>query len=82
MSKFLFWAAVILVALLVVRLMARHSAAKTRAARRGRERGRPRRLERMVQCAHCGVHLPEQDAVTRDGRTWCSLEHARRGLPR
>lgn len=31
----------------------------------------------MVQCEHCGVHIPQNEAVTHQGHTWCSLEHKR-----
>jgi uncharacterized protein len=78
MSKILFWVVVILVALLVMRLLARHSvASKSRAQPPGRKG--PRRFEAMVQCAHCGVHLPAGEAVHVNGNTWCSHEHARLG---
>jgi uncharacterized protein len=38
-----------------------------------------RRLEAMVSCAHCGVHLPERDAVLRQGAPFCSDAHALAG---
>lgn len=34
-----------------------------------------RPVERMVSCAHCGVHLPESDAL-KDGKGfYCSQAH-------
>lgn len=33
----------------------------------------------MRLCAHCGVHLPEADAVTRAGLPYCSGAHADAG---
>lgn len=33
----------------------------------------------MVECAHCGVHLPQADAVQRDGRAYCGSPHADAG---
>ncbi len=41
---------------------------------------------RMVRCAHCGLHLPESEAVrSGDGRDYCSPAHLtagpRTGLP-
>lgn len=30
---------------------------------------------KMVQCAHCGIYLPEPEALTREGRTYCSQAH-------
>jgi uncharacterized protein len=37
----------------------------------------------MVQCAHCGIYLPEPEAVNREGRHYCSQDHvdADRGQP-
>lgn len=31
--------------------------------------------EVMVQCQYCKVHLPKSDAITHDGRFYCSQEH-------
>lgn len=32
--------------------------------------------ERMVQCAHCGIHFPASEAVSnRAGTIFCSTEH-------
>lgn len=36
--------------------------------------------EDMVQCAHCGVYLPASEAITQQGRQWCSQDHARLGV--
>lgn len=38
------------------------------------------RAENMVQCAHCGVHLPEGDATKDEqGRAYCSQAHRQAG---
>ena len=29
----------------------------------------------MVQCAHCGMYIPVQEALSRDGRQYCSAAH-------
>jgi len=29
-----------------------------------------------VRCAHCGLHLPQQQAIRRDGLWYCCREHA------
>lgn len=39
----------------------------------------PRMAERMVRCAHCGVHLPESDAVVEGDRHFCNEAHRRAG---
>jgi uncharacterized protein len=34
----------------------------------------------MVSCAHCGLHLPQPDALEGEGgRHYCSAEHRRLG---
>lgn len=30
---------------------------------------------RMVQCARCGIFVPEDEALERDGHHYCSREH-------
>ena len=29
----------------------------------------------MVQCAHCGIYLPEAEAISQAGRYYCSQSH-------
>lgn len=37
-------------------------------------------VQRMVECAHCGVNLPQAEAFAdADGRLFCSAEHRRLG---
>lgn len=37
---------------------------------------RPAAVQQMVDCAHCGVHLPASDALSDpDGRHYCSPAH-------
>ena len=31
--------------------------------------------EHMVQCANCGIYIPEQEALQRAGRYYCSQTH-------
>jgi uncharacterized protein len=33
----------------------------------------------MVECAHCGLHLPVQDALPEGSRLYCSEAHKRLG---
>lgn len=35
--------------------------------------------EDMVQCTHCGVHLPRSESIGAEGRYFCSQEHQRLG---
>ena len=39
----------------------------------------PQPPERMLACAHCGAHAPASRCVWRDGKPYCSEEHARLG---
>lgn len=40
----------------------------------------PAKAENMVQCAHCGVHLPQGDAVQDEqGRRYCGNAHRQAG---
>lgn len=40
------------------------------------ERVREADGEKMVQCAHCGIHFPASEAVTNaSGTLFCSIEH-------
>ncbi len=34
----------------------------------------------MVKCLHCGLYLPEKEAIKQGDKVFCSLEHARREL--
>lgn len=41
-----------------------------------RQQGSPNNTpQQMVVCAHCGVHLPEQDAVFSANVSYCSQAH-------
>lgn len=31
--------------------------------------------ESMVQCAYCGIHLPQSESVQSDGQYFCSQAH-------
>ncbi|CAG9178466.1 PP0621 family protein [Cupriavidus pampae] len=47
------------------------------AAARGhdRPRGADDEMEPMVQCAHCGVHLPRGEAIGWQGLHYCRRSH-------
>ena len=36
---------------------------------------RPGKQGQMVQCAHCGIYIPSQEALSRSGRNYCSAAH-------
>ncbi len=37
--------------------------------------GRAGPPERMLSCAHCGMHLPRGDALIAAGQAYCCAEH-------
>jgi uncharacterized protein len=50
-----------------------------RPAARVRRPAETGKVERMVTCAHCGVHLPESEATASGALHFCSEEHRRLG---
>ena len=38
-------------------------------------RHKPGGNESMVPCAHCDLHIPKSEAVSSQGRFFCSTEH-------
>lgn len=72
--KYLLVALVLFVAFHIWRSNRRQAAHKDKPA------AGKRAPEDMVVCAHCGVHLPYSDAVTKaNHEVYCSLEHQRLG---
>jgi uncharacterized protein len=61
---------VILIAVALVVYAARRLWQSSRPASR-----RGQKSARMVQCAHCGVYVPEHEALTRGDRFYCSDAH-------
>lgn len=39
------------------------------------------KVEDMVRCAQCGVHLPRSESITTRGNFYCSAEHQRLHSP-
>lgn len=34
-----------------------------------------RAIETVVKCDYCGLHIPEEEAVRKDGKSYCSRQH-------
>lgn len=34
---------------------------------------------RMLRCAHCGLHVPEDEALISDGQSYCCEQHRQLG---
>jgi uncharacterized protein len=72
--KFLLLLVVIVVAVWMVLKRQRPPGPPSSRAPRGR--GEPAAPTQMLACAHCGVHLPQSEAVTdAAGRPFCSDAH-------
>lgn len=65
MRTLLILIAVIIVVLTVKRLMAAPRPEKNLRTRSGK----------MVQCAHCGMYVPETEALSDRGHHYCSVAH-------
>jgi len=70
--RLLFWIALIAAAVWLWRRLSR----PTRAAPQQENPAHP-----MVRCAHCGIHVPREDALTQDNRWYCSRAHLEQGSP-
>jgi len=80
MGKLVLWVAVIAAVYLAYKLTLVSQRRSERAARRAREGdARALRGEPMRRCAHCGVHLPESEALAAEGRHYCSQAHLAAG---
>jgi uncharacterized protein len=68
MSKFL----LLILVIVVVWRLAPHF--RRREPPAGAPPGAP---QQMVHCEHCGLYLPQDEAIGEDGRYYCCAEHRR-----
>ena len=76
-TRILLIAAIALLAFFWIRKMLRSgnsSAKKTEDAAPPEQMGE--RPQDLIACRHCGLHLPRADACFKQGRAYCSQEHA------
>lgn len=78
--------ALLVIAVIAALLWFRHKAgAEARANRTRSSAGSPperAQVQRMVQCANCGVHLPSGEALLdTQGEAYCSHAHRNAGKP-
>ncbi|QPT41020.1 Uncharacterised protein [Oligella ureolytica] len=74
--RFIILAAIIFIALLLIN-RALGNARQAIQRDKNQQRANNIKAVSIVKCAHCGVHLPENEAVHYHDQTWCSLEHAK-----
>lgn len=93
MGKILFWILLIIAALLIARMISNNKARQAQKSATPKQapprrdapsadkthKADPASLPMMVRCAHCGIHLPREEALLLGGQTWCSHDHAQAG---
>lgn len=81
--RFFLFIVLIIILMLAIRMFAGRVQALFKSMQSNQNRSsasRPiQQSESMVQCAHCHIHLPRSEAFMKDGKIWCSEEHARLG---
>lgn len=90
MGKIFFWLGIfvaIFVALKFVSVMQRKRAVKGQPAERAESEtpspknaspsSSTKQLPALLACARCGVHFPSADGIEKEGRFFCSADHAR-----
>ncbi|MBV8157834.1 MAG: hypothetical protein JO278_09260 [Dyella sp.] len=77
MARIFLLLAIVLVILWWLRNRAseRHAAERPAQQRRASAGNSDQDSEPMVQCAHCGVHLPRGDAIAWHGLHYCRRSH-------
>lgn len=81
MLRYLFLLIVLLAAIWWIRgALARFGRDDEPDARQGkRPRNRPAAAERMLECRHCGVIVPESEGVREQEHFYCCADHRRAG---
>lgn len=84
MTRILFWIALVILVIAAIRSKLRkmggpqqgQPGAQQPAPRQQPPRPAEQPTEKMLQCAHCGVHFPASENVPANGRDYCSAAHA------
>ncbi|MDB5909911.1 MAG: hypothetical protein JWP34_4025 [Massilia sp.] len=77
MTRLLFWLALAVLVVFAIRSKLRASGLKPpQPSPRAKAPAEPQ-VEKMAQCAHCGLHFPASEAIRADGLDYCSPAHVR-----
>ncbi|XLZ69580.1 PP0621 family protein [Massilia sp. SR12] len=82
MTRLLFWIALVILVIAAIRSKLRKMGAPPPTGQGGQpaprqpQRPAPPATEKMLQCAHCGVHFPSSENVPAAGRDYCCAAHA------
>ena len=67
---------IIIIALVLIFIIAKRLWQKPRPPTQSGPGRQPNQQQgKMVQCANCGIYIPEQDAFNRGDRLYCSQAH-------
>ena len=66
---------VILIIAWLVYSLTRRWLASLEQKRTQKKQGETSHIETMVSCAHCGLHIPQNEAIQAQGKYYCSDEH-------
>ncbi|MFC0709846.1 PP0621 family protein [Azorhizophilus paspali] len=70
--RLLFWILVIIAVIWLWRRLTRPAAPPV-------DKSGPDAPKPMVRCAHCGIHLPREEALAEGSRWYCSQAHLTQG---
>ena len=65
------------VSLYVVKLIKIKLDEPTPKLKKGSSRKENDDKSKMVKCQHCGLHIPDNEAIKQGDKIFCSLEHAK-----
>ena len=77
MQKLLVFILVLLAIYWIRRLLSQAKRRSRQDAPGAAQGGTQRGSTRMLACRQCGVHVPEDEGLTRGGHFYCCEEHAR-----
>ncbi len=79
MTRILFWLALVFLVIAAIRSKLRKMSGppgQGQAPAARQQPAQPPAVEKMLQCAHCGVHFPSSENVPANGRDYCCAAHA------
>lgn len=80
MTRLLFWLALVFLVIAAIRSKLRKMSGPQQGghppAPQQPRPAEPPQAEKMLQCAHCGVHFPASENVPANGRDYCCAAHA------
>jgi uncharacterized protein len=53
----------------------------SRSLQRGSSSSKTAESAVMVQCRHCGLHIPKEDSIAEEGQYYCCEEHRQQSTP-